>query len=90
MKKINIFLKILLILLLPTSVWASATDNFISCKIQWKHKYMGISPVPVCTEQQAPTQKAMLSDTEMSSSVSINEKLRREELRRLRKITLFL
>ncbi len=34
MKKIKTFLRILVILLLPMSTWAYATDSLISCKIQ--------------------------------------------------------
>lgn len=45
MQKITAILLFSAILSVPIPVLASASEILEACKIQWKHKYMGIGPV---------------------------------------------
>ncbi|AWK13954.1 hypothetical protein SK355_10930 [Candidatus Fukatsuia symbiotica] len=91
MKKIKAVLTVLPILLLPlfVSAYQEKAPAVFVCKFQ-----PGL-PFFSCVEQQMLTEKAIPSDTDASSSVRVKDdhrrnELNRNELRRLRKLTLFL
>lgn len=82
MKKIKIYLTILPMLLLPVSVLASQEEPPV-CKMRWG----GVIPKIRCLAQPFTVKEIIVSNTEKASASSA---LMAEELRRLRKMTLFL
>ncbi len=82
MNKIKTYLTILSILLLPVSVLASQEDR-PGCEMYWGR----VLPKIRCLAQPPTVQKATPSQTE---NPTVSSTLKKEELQRLRKMTLFL